>query len=144
MSFGLSFKAGIKIGNTFFGTDGWMEVNGATWKAYKGREKEPFAGSGMAEGAAVGGDTTFRTAPESKGHGANFIDALKANSRHVLNCDIEVGHMSTVLPLIANIAYRTGETLKFNGEFENFIDNEQADLMLTRRYRYPYVVPENV
>jgi hypothetical protein len=52
--------------------------------------------------------------------------------------------MSTVLPLIANIALRVGETLKFNGEFEKFINNEEADLMLTRKYRYPYIVPENV
>tara|TARA_R110002049_G_scaffold142023_6_gene303793 strand:+ start:549 stop:1925 length:1377 start_codon:yes stop_codon:yes gene_type:complete len=135
---------GVKIGNTFFGTEGWMEINGATWKAYKGRENEPFAGSGMAEGAAVGGDTSFRTAPDSKGHFGNFIDGVKAENKNVLNCDIEVGHMSTVLPLIANIAHRTGETLNFNGEFENFIDNEQADLMLTRRYRYPYIVPNKV
>ena len=35
----------IKIGNMFFGTDGYMEVNGSTWKAFKQREKEPFAGS---------------------------------------------------------------------------------------------------
>ncbi len=135
---------GIKIGNMFYGTEGWMEVNGSTWKAYKNREKEPFAGSGMAEGAAVGGDSTFRKAPDSKGHFGNFIDGVRSGNPADLNCDVEVGHKSTVLPLIANIAYRVGETLRFNGEFEQFIDNEAADLMLTRKYRYPYIVPENV
>lgn len=134
----------IKIGNTFFGTDGWLEVNGSTWNAYKGRDKEPFAGSGMSEGAAIDGDTSFRKAPDSKGHFGNFIDGVRSGSRFDLNCDIETGHRSTVLPLIANIAYRLGETLKFNGEYEQFIDNEQADLMLTRKYRYPFIVPENV
>jgi predicted dehydrogenase len=133
-----------KIGNTFFGTEGYLELNGSTWKAFKKRDKEPFAGSGMAEGAAVGGDTSFRKAPDSKGHFGNFIDGVRSGSRFDLNCDVEEGHMSTVLPLIANISYRLGETLKFNGEFEQFIDNEAADLMLTRKYRYPYVVPENV
>lgn len=136
--------AGVKIGNLFYGTEGWLEVNGSTWKAYRKREKEAFAGSDMAGTAAVGGDQTFRTAPDSKGHFANFIDGLRAGDRHVLNCDIEEGHMSTCLPLIANIAYRTGSTLKFNGEFEQFIDNEAADLQLKRRYRYPFVVPEKV
>jgi len=137
-------NSGVKIGNLFFGTEGWMEVNGRNWKAYKGREKEPFAGSDMNESAAIGGDQTFRAAPDSKGHFANFIDAVKSGNRHDLNCDIEVGHMSTVLPLIANIAYRVGETLRFNGEFEEFIDNEEADMMLTRKYRYPYIVPNKV
>lgn len=135
---------GIKIGNMFYGTEGWMEINGSTWKAYKGREKEPFSGSGMSTVAAIGGDSSFRKAPDSAGHFGNFINAVKSGNRFELNCDIEVGHMSTVLPLIANIAYRTGETLRFNGEFENFIDNEAADLMLTRRYRYPYIVPQHV
>lgn len=136
--------ANIKIGNLFYGTDGWLELNGSKWKAYREREREPFAGSDMAETAAVGGDQTFLTAPESDGHFANFIDAVRSGNRHDLNCDIEVGHMSTTLPLIANIAYRVGETLCFNGEFEQFVDNEAADLLLKRRYRYPFVVPEKV
>ena len=133
-----------KIGNTFFGTEGYLELNGSTWKAFREKEKEPFAGSGMAEGAAVGGDSSFRKAPDSSGHFGNFINAIRSGKQTDLNCNIKEGHYSTVLPLIANIAYRTGETLKFNGEFEQFIDNEAADLMLTRKYRYPYIVPQNV
>ena len=135
---------GIKIGNMFFGTEGWMEVNGGTWNAYKGKDKEPFAGSGMAQSAMVAGDSSFRTAPSSKGHQGNFIDSMRSGNRFDLNCDIEVGHMSTCLPLMANVAFRVGETLRFNGEFEEFINNEEADLMLTRKYRYPYVVPQIV
>ena len=138
-------NAGIKIGNTFFGTDGWMEVNGSTWKAYKQREKEPFAGSDMNAGSAmVDGDTSFRAAPNSDGIFGNFINSVRSNNRFDLRCDVAVGHASTVLPLIANIAYKVGETLKFNGEFERFVDNEEANMMLTRKYRAPYIVPENV
>lgn len=135
---------GIKIGNIFYGTDGWLEVNGSNWKAYKKDEKEPFVGSDMAEGAAVGGDTSFRTAPDSKGHFGNFIDGVRSGNREDINCDIEVGHTSTVLPLIANIAYKRGQTLRFNGEKELFVDDKEADQMLTREYREPYVVPKNV
>ena len=134
----------VKIGNLFFGTEGWLEINGSNWKAYRESEKAPFAGSGMAETAAVAGDQTFLTAPNSKGHYANFIDAVRAHNRFQLNCDVEVGHLSTTLPLIANIAYRVGETLRFNHEFEQFINHEEADLMLKRKYRYPFVVPEQV
>jgi len=138
-------NAKVKIGNLFFGTEGWLELNGRNWKAYKGREKEPFAGSGMeAEGAAVGGDQTFLKAPDSAGHFANFIAAIRSGNHYDLNCDIAEGHKSSVLPHIANIAYRIGESLRFNGEYEQFIDHKEADMYLTRRYRAPYVVPENV
>lgn len=138
-------NAGIKIGNIFFGTEGWLEVNGSSWKAYREREMEPFAGSGMAaEGAAVGGDQTFRAAPSSGGHFANFIDGMRSGDRHDLNCDILEGHISTCLPHLGNIAYKVGETLEFNGEFEKFIDNQEANMLLTRKYRHPYVVPSVV
>jgi predicted dehydrogenase len=136
---------GVRIGNVFYGTEGWLEVNGRQWKAYKGREEEPFAGSAeKEEGAAVGGDRTFRAAPAAGGHFANFIKAVRSGNHFDLNCDIATGHMSSVLPLIANIAFRTGDTLHFNGEFEQFIDHDEANMMLTRKYRHPYVVPDEV
>jgi len=137
--------AGIRIGNLFYGTEGWLEVNGSNWKAYREREKEPFAGSGMeAESAAVGGDQTFRAAPSSGGHYANFIDAVRSGDPSVLNCDILEGHMSSVLPHLGNIAYRVGESVEFNGEFEKFINNQEANMLLSRNYRHPYIVPEVV
>lgn len=138
--------AGVKIGNLFYGTDGWLELNGSDWKAYRQREEKPFAGSGMeAESASTGnGGPTYLAAPDSKGHFGNFIDALRSGKWQDLNCDISEGHLSTVLPLIANVSYRVGETLRFNGEFEQFIDNEAADMLLTRKYRHPYIVPKEV
>ncbi len=138
-------NAQVRIGNIFYGTEGWLELNGSSWKAYRERQEEPFAGTGVeAEGAAVGGDRSFRAAPGSGGHFGNFIAAMRSGKREDLNCDILVGHMSTCLPHLGNIAYLVGETLEFNGEFEEFIDNQEANLLLTRKYRHPYVIPETV
>ena len=136
---------GVRIGNLFYGTEGWMEVNGSNWKAYREREEEPFAGSGMeAQGAAVGGDTTFRAAPGSGGHFANFIRAVRSGDHFDLNCDILEGHMSSVLPHLGNVAYRVGETLEFNGEYEKFIDHDEANMLVSRNYRHPFVIPQQV
>jgi predicted dehydrogenase len=136
---------GVRIGNLFYGTEGWLEVNGSNWKAYREREEQPFAGSGEgAEGAAAGGDPTFRAAPGGEGHFANFITAIRSGTYHDLNCDILEGHMSSTLPHLANIAYRVGETLEFNGEFEQFIDHREANLLVSRRYRHPFVIPDAV
>ena len=121
-----------------------MEINGSNWKAYKERSNEPFAGSGMEASAAIGGDTTFRTPPDSKGHFGNFIDGVRSGNRFDLTCDIETGFMSTALPLLANIAMRVGTTLRYDDEFEKFIGNEEANMMLSRNYRDPYIVPEKV
>jgi hypothetical protein len=37
-----------------------------------------------------------------------------------------------------------GEFLKFDPKTEKFIGNKDADALLTRKYRAPFVVPEKV
>src|SRR5258708_20535936 len=41
-------------------------------------------------------------------------------SHKKLNCDIEDGHISSALPHLANIAYRVGHSLRFDGKTETF------------------------
>jgi len=54
------------------------------------------------------------------------------------------GHMSSSLPILANISYKLGRELTFDGTNERFVKNKAADAMLTRNYRKPYVVPKTV
>jgi predicted dehydrogenase len=133
----------IKIGNMFYGTDGYLELNGSTWKAFRQREREPFAGSSR-ESSEVPKDPTFRAAPGGAEHYANFIDAIRSGSDYSLNCDIREGHYSSALPILANISYRLKRDLNFMGDYEKFANDPEADLMLTRNYRPPYVVPNEV
>ena len=59
-------------------------------------------------------------------HGANFIDAVRAGSNKTLNCEIEVGHLSTTLCHQANIAYRIGKEATVDQVRENVKNNEDA------------------
>jgi hypothetical protein len=61
-----------------------------------------------------------------------------------LHAHINEGHLSTSLCHLANISYRVGRSLKFMSEHEKFANDTEADAMLTRIYRQPYVVPEKV
>ncbi|MFH0761892.1 MAG: Gfo/Idh/MocA family oxidoreductase [Bacteroidota bacterium] len=134
---------GIKIGNMFYGTEGYLELNGDEWKAYKKREKEPFAFSPPAA-VEKPADPTFLTAPGGAEHFVNFIDAIRSGKDSDLNCDIWEGHLSAALPHLANISYRLGRELHFMSEYEKFSNDPEADLMLTRNYRKPYVVPDEI
>ena len=131
---------GIKIGNIFYGSDGYLEIDGDTWKAYRKQEKEPFAGSkaaGTAEAASLTGSSNTE-------HFINFLDAIKSGKDETLHCDINEGHYSSAVPFLANISYRLGRELKFMGDYEKFANDPEADIMLSRRYRSPYVVPSEV
>jgi hypothetical protein len=68
-------------------------------------------------------------------HYQNFIDAIRANNPKLLTCDIMEGHLSSALPHLANIAYRTGRQLQFDGKSETFVNDKDADKYLTREYR---------
>lgn len=135
-------SVGIRIGNVFYGTDGYLELDGGTWKAFRKTEKEPFAGSKMAEKKTA--DPTFLAPPGGTDHYANFLDAIRSGKDETLHCDINEGFHSSALPLLANISYRLGRGLKFNGETEKFVGDNEADTMLTREYRKPYIVPSKV
>ncbi|MCD6392739.1 MAG: Gfo/Idh/MocA family oxidoreductase [Planctomycetes bacterium] len=131
----------IKIGNIFLGTEGWMHLNGSSWKTYMGRKNTPGPSSQQAEEFA---DPMNLTGAGGSGHFGNFITALHANDRKMLTCDVEVGFMSTCLPHLANASYRTGRELIFDGKKEKFVNDKEADTLLTRKYRKPYIVPDKV
>jgi hypothetical protein len=54
------------------------------------------------------------------------------------------GHMSAALGHLGIISYRTGRKLTFNPATEKFVDDKEADKYLTREYRKPYVLPDQV
>ena len=132
---------GIKIGNLFYGTEGWMHLNGDKWFTYLGRTNEPGP---KYEGAGVEADPNDLAGAGSSAHFVNFIDAVRAEDYQQLNGDVLEGHRSTALCHLANISNRLGRELKFDSHRERFIDDEVANGYLYRDYRHPYVVPKEV
>lgn len=77
-------------------------------------------------------------------HFQNFIDCVRSRRREDLHCEILDGHMSTALCHLANIAFRTGRKLTFDPAAETFPGDAEANALLGRKYREPYVLPEQV
>ncbi len=131
------------IGDIFYGSEGWMEIDaGGNWKTYFGRDNEPGPSSEETDEEEY--DAMDLIGAGGGGHFANFIAAVRSGNPEDLTCDVEVGHRSTILPHLGNIAYRVGRELMFDGLSERFVDDEEANKLLTRDYREPFVVPERV
>jgi predicted dehydrogenase len=128
-------EGGQRIGNLFYGSEGWLWIDGdgRKWQSYLGRKEEKGPGS-EAPADAGGSDPLVLTSIESP-HYQNFVDAVRAGDPKVLTCDILEGHLSATLPHLANIAYRVGRTLTFDGKTERFVNDGEADRLLTREYR---------
>ena len=124
---------GVEVGNIFYGSDGYLEIAGDTWRAFRGREKDPFASS------------KELTGNHEADHYRNFIEAIRSGKKEDLHCEIREGVISSDLAHLANISYRVGRSVTFDGANERFVNDPEADTYLTRKeYRKPYVVPENV
>ena len=139
-------EGGQRIGNLFYGSKGWLWIDetGRRWQSYmgplgakneKGPGAEPAADAANAE--PVGLTTTEFP------HYQNFIDGIRANDPKILTCDIMEGHLSSALPHFANISYRVGHGLTFDGKAEKFVDDKKADALLTREYRKGFEIPKS-
>ncbi len=123
-----NLEDGAGVGNIFYGSEGYMVVKGYdTYEIFLGAKREPGP-SGKA-----GGD-----------HYGNFINAVRARNKSLLNGPVETAHTSSALAHLGNIAYRTGRVLQFDPATEKFKGDSEADAMLSRRYRKPFAVPEKV
>lgn len=129
---GLKVRGGNVVGNLYYGSDGWMAVDGTGFQVFKGEDRKLE----MDEGNARRGDT----GP----HMENFLGAVRSRKHTDLHCDVETGLLSASCCHLANISYRLGRKLNFDPAKWHFVNDAEADRMLTRPYRKPYVVPEVV
>jgi hypothetical protein len=74
-------------------------------------------------------------------HFQTWIAALRSRDAGQLNAGIEQGHLSASLLRLANIACATGRALTFDPATEKFQADAEANALLTRKHREPYVVP---
>jgi predicted dehydrogenase len=132
-----------KIGNLFYGTKGWMWIDGdgRKWQAYFGRKDEKGPGS-EAPPQSGGSDPNVLTSIE-RPHYQNFIDAIRAGDPSKVTCDALEGHLSSALPHFANISYRVGRALVFDPKKEQFVADKDADKLLTREYRKGFEFPSD-
>jgi hypothetical protein len=131
----------VKIGNIFYGTKGWLWIDGdgRQWQSYLGKNEEKGPGSSGSPEQG-GSDPNVLTSIESP-HYRNFVDAIRANDPKMLTCDVLEGHLSSALPHLANISYRVGRGLAFDPKREMFVDDKEADQLLTREYRKAFELP---
>ncbi len=121
-------KPGNTIGNQFYGAKGYLVIdNYNKYYSFLGKDQQP------------GPSATKRDE-----HWANFIGAVRSRKREDLTAEIEEGALSCNLMHLANISYRVGRTLHWDAKKMMCIDDEEANKLLTRAYRAPFVVPKHV
>jgi predicted dehydrogenase len=137
------------VGNIFFGTDGFLVVDHSGFQVYKSTAAN-ISGE-AARGSSAGNKEKYEKVMEEKesgepteGHMQNFFAAIRSRDYKTLNADIEIGARAAAFCHLANIAYRVGHTLRLDQATGKFVGDAKANELWTRKYRSPYVIPENV
>jgi predicted dehydrogenase len=85
-------------------------------------------------------DLERHVAPAIRGHMRDFLEAIRTRGRPV--ADIEEGHISTASCILANLALRLNRTLAWDADKGRVVGDEEANKLLRRPYRKPWVHPE--
>ena len=85
-------------------------------------------------------DLERHVAPAVRTHMLDFLNAVTNRSKPV--ADIEQGHISSVSCLLANISQKLGgRSLRWDSESHQVINDVEANALLARPYRAPWVHP---
>jgi len=106
----------------FYGDLGTLIVDRGGWKVY-----------GHGESA------TSNSSDCMTPHLQNFVHAIRTQTLPV--ADIQIGHVSSAMCHLGNIAYRVGRTLQYDSQTHHCLKDPVADVLLTRDYRQPWELP---
>jgi predicted dehydrogenase len=119
-------STGSSGGARFIGTDGWIAVDREHLTAHS---NEVFERPLPPDGPRV----YF-----SDSHSGNFLDCVRTRKRTI--CDVETAHRSASAVLLGGLALQLKRTLKWDPQREHFINDDEANRLLTTAYRTPWVL----
>jgi len=108
----------------FEGTEGWIETTYKTFRTNPPSLRDTVIGPNEIH--------LYR----SNDHKRNFLDGIKTRRETITPA--EVGHRSTSLCLLANIAMKLKRKIRWDPLREQIIDDEQARRLLSRPMRAPW------
>ena len=85
-------------------------------------------------------DLERHVAPAIRGHMQDLLKAIDARSKPV--ADIEQGYISTTSCILANTALKLGRSLKWDPVRQLVVGDADANRLLQRPYRKPWIHPE--
>jgi predicted dehydrogenase len=120
------------VGVYFYGTEGTFHMGWLDgWTFYPADAKKPV----ISEKAQL-------NMPDSQNIAqlwTDFITSIQSGNLPV--CDIEIGHRSTNLALLGMLSLKLGRSVEWDGEKELIKNDIEANRLLERDYRGPWVFP---
>jgi predicted dehydrogenase len=126
----MRYASGTIMNHVEWGEENAVQFLGSEGKIEVSRKFYRSDINGLTEFKLKNSDTPLY---RSENHYQDWIDAIKTRTQPV--SDVETGHRTATVCNIANIAYTLERPLKWAPSHEQFIDDDDANRMLTRSFR---------
>ena len=134
-------SGGYPNGVRYEGTEGWIFVTRGNYRATASdpipqdqNNKALDASDPKILTSVIGPDEIHLYVSESQ-HG-NWLDCIKSRKEPI--SPVEIGHRACTVCLVTHIAMKLGRMLDWDPETEKFINDMEANKMLSRPQRAPY------
>ncbi len=134
-------SGGYPNGIRYEGTEGWIFV---TRGAYAATPSDPVVADRNTKAldasdpkilSSVIGPNEIHLYESNEQHG-NWLDCIKSRKEPI--SPVEIGHRACSVCLVTHIAMKLGRKLNWDPEKERFVNDEEANSMLSRQQRAPY------
>jgi predicted dehydrogenase len=139
----LNFGMYESSGNRTLPREGYFEIRGTLGTMYCGDsqfEVIPERGGQFQDSTPRMEQVTIKkpggNSSATAMHARNFLDCMRSRKRP--NCDVEEGHRSTVMSLLAKISHTLGKRLEWDPEAEQVTNCPEANDLLHYEYRAPW------
>jgi hypothetical protein len=134
-------SGGYPNGIRYEGEDGWIFVSRGNYVA-SASDPVDVANSSKALDASdpkilksVIGENEIHLYKSDEQHG-NWLDCIQSGKDPISH--VEIGHRSCSVCLVSHIAMKVGRKLQWNPTKEMFVNDDEANKMLSRPQRFPY------
>jgi predicted dehydrogenase len=132
-------------GATLYGDKGTLKASVMSWDFVPAGGGQPLREDVTYELDKYPEDRTEKdlerhVAPALRAHMLDFLAAIDTRSRPV--ADIEQGHISSTACILGNISQQLGRSLDWDASAGRVRDDDEANTLLRRPYREPWVHPE--
>ena len=134
-------SGGFPNGIRYEGSEGWIFVSRGEYSATasdpvsKSKSSKALDASNPAILNSVINENEIHLYKTDNQHG-NWLDCIK--SRKTPISPVEIGHRACSICLITHISMKLGRKLQWNPDTELFVNDEDANKLLSRSQRFPY------
>jgi len=126
-------------GEAYYGTNGTLIVDRLGFEIYPELNTTSGPGAAGREAKAEGHRMQRKEVSAEDAtalHAKNFVECVRTRKKPV--ADVEVGHRSSIVSHLGNIAYRTGHKIRWDAAMEQIISDADASKFLGRPARKPW------